>query len=143
MPEESEVLKLERQLCFPLYTASRLTTQCYQPILQELNLTYPQYLVMLVLWEKNNLSLSDIAQKLYLQSNTLTPLLKRMEELGLLTRIRSKQDERSICISLTEKGETLKTQAEQVPSKLMQQISLTKDEAIHLHTLLYKLIQGS
>lgn len=143
MSEESEVLKLEKQLCFPLYTASRLTTQCYQPILQELSLTYPQYLVMLVLWEKNNLSLSDIAQKLYLQSNTLTPLLKRMEELGLLTRIRSKQDERSICISLTEKGETLKTQAAQVPSKLMQQISLTRDEAIQLHTLLCKLIQGS
>jgi DNA-binding MarR family transcriptional regulator len=91
---------------------------------------------------KNNLSLSDIAQKLFLQSNTLTPLLKRMEELGLLTRTRSKQDERSICISLTETGEKLKTQAEQVPSRLMQQISLTRDEAIQLHTLLYKLIQG-
>ncbi len=142
MSDESEVLKLERQLCFPLYTASRLTTQCYQPILQELGLTYPQYLVMLVLWEKNDLSLSDIAHKLYLQSNTLTPLLKRMEELGLLTRTRSKQDERSICISLTEKGSHLKAQAEQVPSRLMQQVALTKEEAIQLHTLLYRLIRG-
>ena len=86
MEDSVDVLKLENQLCFPLYTASRLTTQCYQPLLKELGLTYPQYLVMLVLWERDQVNLSYLSEKLFLQSNTLTPLLKRMESMDLLTR---------------------------------------------------------
>ena len=106
-------LQLDKQLCFPLYTASRLVTQCYHPILKELDLTYPQYLVLLVLWESDKVNVSLISKRLYLQSNTLTPLLKRMEEMGLLTRERSVEDERNVIIRLTEKGSNLQIQASQ------------------------------
>ncbi|MFI2742564.1 MarR family winged helix-turn-helix transcriptional regulator [Zhouia sp. PK063] len=142
MEKDFDQLKLDNQLCFPLYAASRLLTKCYQPLLKNFDITYPQYLVLLVLWTDNNLSLTAISEKLRLQSNTLTPLLKRMEKQGLLTRKRSKNDERSIVISLTEKGEHLKTEAVYIPPTVFEALPLTREEVMELHYLLYKLIDN-
>ncbi|WP_461101568.1 MarR family winged helix-turn-helix transcriptional regulator [Spirosoma koreense] len=138
----NELLKLENQLCFPLYAASRLVTQCYQPVLDELGLTYPQYLVLLVLWETDAVSVKVLSEKLRLQSNTLTPLLKRMQEMGLIDRVRSQEDERSVIISLTPKGNQLQSEAPKVVNQLMTNMGLTTEEAHQLYGLLYKLIRG-
>jgi DNA-binding MarR family transcriptional regulator len=140
--ETNELLKLENQLCFPLYAASRLVTKCYQPVLDKIGLTYPQYLVLMVLWEKDSVNLSALAEKLQLQSNTLTPLLKRMQEMKLINRVRSEKDERSIIISLTEKGEMLKSEAPQLHSHLSSHMGITTEEAQALHSLLYKLMHN-
>ena len=138
--KKNDFLKLENQLCFPLYAASRLVTKCYQPLLDELDLTYPQYLVLLVLWETDAVSLKVVSEKLHIQSNTLTPLLKRMEETGLINRTRSQHDERSIIISLTEKGKLLKLKAPKIHNLLANNVGITLEEAEQLHSLLYKLI---
>lgn len=143
MDASYEKLKLENQVCFPLYAASRLMTKCYQPMLSELGLTYPQYLVLLVLWEQDQVSVSTIAERLQLQSNTLTPLLKRMEEMELVTRTRSKKDERSVVIDLTEKGKLLREKAISIPEQLSAAVNLTYDEFLQLHGLLYKLLDAS
>lgn len=142
MKPEEDTLKLVNQLCFPLYTASRLVTKCYQPLLNKLNLTYPQYLVLLVLWEEDEVRLSYIAAKLQLQSNTLTPLLKRMEELNFVKRVRSSEDERSIIISLTEKGKSLRKEAVHVPEHLSKSLKIMPEEARQLYDLLYRLISN-
>ncbi|WP_170315658.1 MarR family winged helix-turn-helix transcriptional regulator [Spirosoma sordidisoli] len=136
----NESLKLENQLCFPLYAASRLVTQCYQPVLDELGLTYPQYLVLLILWETDRVNLKVLSEKLHLQSNTLTPLLKRMQTMGLIDRVRSQEDERSVIISLTPKGQQLATEAPKVLSRLTSNLGISLEEAQQLHRLLYKLI---
>ena len=140
MSEKYEALKLDNQLCFPLYTASRLVIHRYQPMLKDLDITYPQYLVLMVLWEKDEVNLSTIAEKLQLQSNTLTPLLKRLQQRGFLERKRSETDERNIVITLTEKGKKLKDQACDVPGLLAEQIPLSMEEAKELYRLLYKMI---
>ncbi|WP_080057971.1 MarR family winged helix-turn-helix transcriptional regulator [Spirosoma aerolatum] len=140
MESKRTSLKLEDQLCFPLYTASRLVTQCYAPILNTLGITYPQYLVLLVLWENDAVNLSFIAQRLQLQSNTLTPLLKRMQELGLITRTRSETDERNIVIALTDNGKALRQEAAQIPLYLADKLPLSAEEAVQLYHILYKLI---
>lgn len=137
-----EKLKLENQLCFPLYAASRLMTKCYQPMLTELGLTYPQYLVLLVLWETDNVSLGTIAERLQLQSNTLTPLLKRMQEMELVTRTRSQKDERSVVIALTEAGKGLREKALNIPEQLGKAVKMTNKEFRQLHTLLYQLLDS-
>jgi len=111
-------LKLENQICFPVYAASRLITREYQPLLDELGITYPQYLVLLILWENEQQTVNEIAQKLILNTNTITPLLQRMENLALLQRSKSKTDERKTIISLTEKGNELKAKAVYIPEKL-------------------------
>lgn len=116
---EPEHLALKNQLCFPFYVASRLIIRAYQPLLDELGITYPQYLVLLVLWETNNVTVNDIVEKLFLNTNTVTPLLKRMEEQGLLTRQRSQSDERRVLVALTERGKALKAEADSIPEKLM------------------------
>jgi len=137
---EYDSLKLENQLCFPLYAASRLVTKCYQPLLQEFDLTYPQYLVLLILWETDSVNLKVISEKLHLQTNTITPLLKRMEEAGLIDRTRSPDDERSMIISLTKNGQELKLKVSKIPGVLTSNIGISLDEAHQLHGLLYKLI---
>jgi DNA-binding MarR family transcriptional regulator len=119
-------LKLSRQICFPLYSASRLITKAYKPYLDEMEITYPQYLVLLVLWENNSLSVNQITEKLLLNTNTLSPLLKRMEKMELLQRTRSSEDERSVIVQLTEKGRRLKEQAKPIPEKLIK-ILLTEN----------------
>ena len=123
---ELEHLKLENQLCFPLYVASRLIIREYQPLLDQPGITYPQYLVLLVLWEKDALPVSEITQKLLLNTNTVTPLLKRMEEQGLLTRTRSREDERRVIVTLTEQGTAIKADANSIPQKIVE--SLQSDD---------------
>ena len=116
---EYDQLKLENQLCFPLYAASRLIIREYQQHLDKLEITYPQYLVLMVLWETDNMSVNDISRKLILNTNTVTPLLKRMEVQGIITRNRSEEDERKVMVRLTEKGLNMRTEAAGIPEKLM------------------------
>jgi len=116
---ELEQLKLSNQICFPIYSLSRLITKAYKPFLEKMGLTYPQYLVLLVLWEHGDLSINQIGEKLHLNTNTLSPLIKRMEKIELLNRTRSAKDERSVLVELTEKGRSLKTHAAPVPRKLL------------------------
>nr|WP_312820914.1 MarR family transcriptional regulator [Brevundimonas sp.] len=116
--DPDDLLRLDRQVCFPLYAATNLLTRLYGPVLAELGLTYPQYLVLLVLWETQPLSVGDLGRRLYLDSGTLTPLLKRMEQAGLVTRARDPDDERRVLIGLTPAGEAMKAKAAHVPTTL-------------------------
>lgn len=144
MSKEATLLNLDRQLCFPLYAASRLTTQAYGPLLANLDLTYPQYLVMLVLWQSDAMPVNEIARKLHLETNTITPLLKRLEGKGLVKRKRSAKDERSVEIFLTPSGRALKDQAVEVPVQLMnllQDESLSAAELQAFQNTLNKLVQ--
>ncbi len=113
-----EQLKLENQLCFPLYAASRLITRHYQPLLDELGITYPQYLVLLVLWQKDGQTVNEISGKLILNTNTTTPLLKRLEALGIVKKERSGDDERKVVITLTPKGRKMEPMAAEIPQRL-------------------------
>ncbi|UXP32172.1 MarR family transcriptional regulator [Reichenbachiella agarivorans] len=143
MRNQNDILWLENQLCFPLYAASRLTTKLYGPLLKTLDVTYPQYLVLLVLWEQNHQSVSAISKLLYLESNTLTPLLKRLEQKKLITRERSEADERTVIISLTNYGTALKKEALCIPSQLManlQDHTTTEKEIKEFSNTLLKLL---
>ena len=136
-------LYLEKQLCFPLYAASRLTTQIYEPFLAELGITYPQYLVLLVLWQHNNLTVNEIGGRLFLESNTLTPLLKRLEHKELVARRRSGEDERKVIVSLTAKGEELKEKAVLIPARIIDSFSseiIVADEITTFQKTLHKLL---
>lgn len=140
-----EELKLDNQLCFRLYTASRLVTQAYRPLLEKLNITYPQYLVMMILWEKDNVCISAITDRLMLETNTVTPLLKRMEEQGLIQRLPNKNDARQKIISLTEKGKELQEQAVEVPACLvnsLQEKDINLQELGTIVPILDKLIKS-
>jgi DNA-binding MarR family transcriptional regulator len=112
-------LKLDYQICFPIYSTSRLITKAYKPFLDKMGLTYPQYLVLMVLWEDDELSVNKITERLMLNTNTISPLLKRMERMELLNRNRSSKDERSVTVKLTEKGKQLKSEARPIPEKLL------------------------
>ncbi|KHD36307.1 MarR family transcriptional regulator [Clostridium acetobutylicum] len=118
--QDGEQLKLKYQLCFSIYASSRAITKVYKPFLNKLGLTYPQYLVMLVLWEEKSITLKDLGNKLYLDSGTLTPLLKRLEGLNLIERKRSSLDERLLSVNITEKGEELKKDALEIPSCVLK-----------------------
>jgi DNA-binding MarR family transcriptional regulator len=120
---EYEQLKLENQVCFPIYTASRLIIRQYTPFLDELGITYPQYLVMLLLWETDHLTVNDITEKLLLNTNTITPLLKRLEAQGLITRQRSTEDERRVIVSLTTEGASMKEAAASIPERLVASLA--------------------
>lgn len=133
-------LKLEHQLCFSLYTASRVTTKLYRPLLDELGLTYPQYLVMLVLWEADGIMISAVGERLKLDTGTLTPLLKRLESDGLLTRTRDSADERKVVIHLTNRGRELKTRATNVPGQMFCRTGLNMEEFERLKEMLDSLI---
>ncbi|MGR3766295.1 MarR family winged helix-turn-helix transcriptional regulator [Rossellomorea sp. NS-SX7] len=123
-----DVLLLENQICFKIYTAEREITKLYRSLLEEIGVTYPQYLAMLVLWEKERTTVKELGKKLFLDSGTLTPMLKRMESNGLLIRERSKEDERSVIISLTEKGVGLKEKASCIPSRLLDSLDMEGSE---------------
>ncbi|MDF2493740.1 MAG: ArsR family transcriptional regulator [Sphingomonas sp.] len=138
----AEALKLEWQLCFPLYAASNLLTRLYRPALDELGLTYPQYLVMLVLWENDRQSVSQIGRRLYLDSGTLTPLLKRMEANGLIARRRDVEDERRVLITLTPQGDALRKVARHVPEKMVTNPALTPEEGETLRRIARKLVEN-
>jgi len=136
-----DVLRLDRQICFLLYGASRAVTQLYQPLLEPLGLTYPQYLVMLVLWEEERASVGRLSERLYLDSGTLTPLLKRLEAAGLVRRQRSTDDARVVDIFLTPAGKRLKRDARRVPEALACRVGLTGDELARLRRELVHLFE--
>jgi DNA-binding MarR family transcriptional regulator len=121
-------LKLDNQVCFRLYTASRLVTQAYRPVLEPLGLTYPQYIVMLVLWEKDNQLVGDLCRRLMLDTNTLTPLLQRMEREGFIIRTKGIADGRQTLVSLTKKGQHLEERAKEVPSCLSRAVEVDEAE---------------
>jgi DNA-binding MarR family transcriptional regulator len=127
-----DVLCLDNQLCFAFYAATRAIMQAYQPLLEELGLTYPQYIVMLVLWENDGLSVSEIGERLYLDSGTLTPLLKRMEAAGLVSRARSERDERVVLVHLTSAGQRLKKRARTVPEQLFCRLQMAPEDFLRL-----------
>jgi MarR family transcriptional regulator, organic hydroperoxide resistance regulator len=141
--EDQNPLLLESQICFKIYTLEREITKLYRNLLEDLDMTYPQYLVMLLLWEIDGMTVKEIGKRLFLDSGTLTPMLKRMETNGIIKRRRSTEDERSVIISLTKKGEQLKQKAECIPSKLVEDMSLDNGELTILNktltNLLYKL----
>lgn len=126
--DRDKVLKLDNQLCFIIYAASRALTNTCREFLADLGLTYPQYLVMLVLWEQNEITVKQLGERLYMDSGTLTPLLKRLETVRLVTRNRSREDERKVIISLTPEGEKLKEKAYGVPEQLLCRSGLSLEE---------------
>ncbi|MBQ6371831.1 MAG: MarR family transcriptional regulator [Oscillospiraceae bacterium] len=137
-----EAMKLSNQLCFPLYAAARNVTGLYAPCLKPLGLTYTQYIVFLVLWEKDGLSVSEIGEKLMLDNGTLSPLLKKMEQEGYVERRRSPEDDRVVKITLTEKGRQLQEKAKDVPVKVACCIDLPEEKARQLYKLLYELLEN-
>ena len=136
-----EQLKIDNQLCFRLYTAARLTMGAYHPYLEPLGITYPQYLVLLVLWEKDKQPVCDLCKRLFLETNTVTPLLQRMEKAGLLTRMRGKEDTRQRIVSLTAKGHAMKEQAAVIHESMRKEIALKLSEEKEMVPMLDKLIE--
>ena len=128
-------LKLDNQLCFPLYACSKEIIRKYKKYLDEIDLTYTQYIVMMVMWENKQLKISELGKKIYLDSGTLTPLLKKLETKGYIDRIRDKDDERNVIIKLTSKGDSLKDKAKSIPNKMGSCINLEKDEAAFLYKI--------
>ena len=135
-----DALKLENQLCFPLYACSREVIKLYKPCLDEIDLTYTQYITMMVLWERRCVSVKELGMCLHLDSGTLTPLLKKLEAKGMLNRKRSEEDERSLLVTLTEAGEKLRERAVDIPVKMAQSCHLSSEEVQTLYGLLYKLL---
>ena len=133
-------LRLENQLCFPLYAASREIIRLYRPHLEALDLTYTQYITMMVLWEEREISVKQLGKRLYLDSGTLTPLLKSLEAKGYVTRTRSDSDERVVLVRLTESGQALQERALSVPEGMRACVHLSPEEAAVLYKLLYKLL---
>ena len=137
-----EAMKLANQLCFPLYAAARHVTGLYTPVLRPLGLTYTQYIVFLVLWEKDGQPVGEIGEKLLLDNGTLSPLLKKMEQAGYVRRERSREDERVVVITLTEAGRALQEKAKDVPAKVAGCIDLPPEKAQKLYGLLYELLEN-
>ncbi|MCM1162059.1 MAG: MarR family transcriptional regulator [Roseburia sp.] len=137
-----DCLKLENQLCFPLYACSKEVIRRYKPYLDKLGLTYTQYIAMMVMWEKKEMTVKELGEYLYLDSGTLTPVLKKLEEKKYVLRERSKEDERSLIVSLTQEGEKLKEQAVLIPKQLSACVNLEPQEAQQLYQLLYRLLNG-
>lgn len=138
--EKFEALKLENHLCFPLYACSRETIKKYKPFLDQMDLTYTQYIAMTALWEKRQLTVKELGGMLYLDSGTLTPLLKKLENKGYIFRKRSDEDERNLLISLTEEGLNLREAALHYHEKMLQCVKLSPEEAETLYRLLYKML---
>ena len=137
-----DALKLDNQVCFPLYACSKELVRQYGPYLKELNLTYTQYIVMMVLWEKETVSSRDLADCLHLDYGTLTPVLKRLDQAGYITRSRAAEDERLLTISLTDEGKALKKRAVKVPSCIAECMGLTEEEFRTLYVLTYKALNN-
>ncbi|AIL45697.1 MarR family transcriptional regulator [Elizabethkingia anophelis] len=133
-------LKLDNQICFPVYALSREIVGRYRPLLDQLDITYPQYLVLLVLWEHQEQSVSQLGEKLYLDSGTLTPLLKRLEQKKLVTRSRSKEDERIVKIKLTSEGQSLQKKAASIPKQLFEDMKVPEEELKQLKTTIEKIL---
>lgn len=141
MSNKYDLLKLENQLCFPLYACSKEVVRRYKPFLDEIDLTYTQYIVMLVMWEKSKITVKELGECLYLDSGTLTPVLKKLEAKGYVSRSRSKEDERNLDVTLTSQGKQLREEALGIPSKVGSCIDLSPEEALKLYELLYKVLK--
>lgn len=139
--DPAQALRLDNQLCFPLYAAARQVTSLYTPYLRELGLTYTQYIVFLALWERDGVSVGELGERLYLDNGTLTPLLKKLESAGYIRRERSADDERVVLISLTGEGRALRDKAEDIPARIGSCIGLDRRDAAMLYQLLYKLLK--
>ena len=137
-----DALKLSNQLCFPLYAASREVIRQYRPYLEALDLTYTQYIAMMVFWEEGQINAKELGKRLFLDSGTLTPVLKSLEAKGYVRRFRSPRDERVLLVEITERGEALKEKAVSVPEKLASCVNLGPEEAGQLYQLLYKLLEN-
>jgi len=135
-----EELKLDNQLCFPLYSCAKGVVGKYKPFLDELDLTYTQYIALLVLWEKQKTNVKTLGEALSLDSGTLTPLLKKLQEKGLISRERDPEDERNLTVSLTPEGEKLELKAREIPSRISRCIDLSKEDSIALYGILRKLM---
>lgn len=140
MAERYDVLKLENQLCFPLYVCAKEVVKQYKPFLDKIDLTYTQYITMMALWERKQISVKELGEILFLDSGTLTPVLKKLEQKGYINRCRSKEDERVLQVSLTEQGEELKEKAVEIPAQIGSCISLEPEEAAMLYKVLHKML---
>lgn len=140
MSEQYEVLKLKNQLCFPLYVCAKEVVKLYKPYLDELDLTYTQYITMMVLWEREQIHVKELGELLYLDSGTLTPVLKKLEQKGYISRVRSTEDERVLNVALTEQGVKLKDAAIEIPKQIGKCVKLNEEEAMLLYKLLHKIM---
>lgn len=140
MIKKDDSLKLENQLCFPLYACAKEIVRKYKPFLDQIDLTYTQYITMIVLWEYEHVNVKELGQYLFLDSGTLTPLLKKLEQKGFITRRKDKDDERVLDVSLTETGKALKEKASEIPSKLCSCVNLSDDEKMDLSKILGKIL---
>ncbi len=140
MTDKYSALRLKNQLCFPLYAVSNIITRKYKPLLDKLDLTYTQYIVMMVLWEEKQVNEKLLCEALCLKSNTVTPLLKKLEDKGYIKKKKDKNDERNLVITLTESGEKLQDKALCVPESIAKEFHLTPEEATSLYTILYKML---
>lgn len=140
MKDKFDVLKLENQICFPIYACSKEIIKKYRPLLRELDLTYTQYLVMLTMWEYKSMKIKELGEKLLLDSGTITPVVKSLEKKGFLEKRRSDEDERIVEVSVTELGWITREKAVEIPSKLIECIELDEKEGIQLYSLIRKLL---
>lgn len=140
MDKNYDLLKIENQLCFPLYACAKEVVKKYKPFLDKIDLTYTQYITMMIMWDKKQINVKSLGECLYLDSGTLTPLLKKLEAKGYITRKRSESDERNLLVKITEKGEKLKEEAVDIPLSVGSCFSLSKEESAQLYNLLYKLL---
>lgn len=140
MEPDYECLKLENQLCFPLYACAKEIVRRYKPFLDQLDLTYTQYIAMMVLWEHKKLHVKEMGELLYLDSGTLTPVLKKLEGKGYLTRDRDKKDERVLNVTITKEGELLREKAAGIPAQMAGCVKLDPEEAAELYRLLHKIL---
>ena len=138
--EKYDALKLEKQLCFPLYAVSKEIVKKYKPYLDELDLTYTQYITMMVMWEHKEMNVKELGEHLYLDSGTLTPVLKKLEQKGWVKRNRAKEDERVLIVTLTAEGEKLRDKSVEIPQKVGGCVCLDQEEAASLYKILYKIL---
>lgn len=138
--EEFDPLKLSNQLCFPIYACAREIQKAYTPFLEELDLTYTQYITMMVMWERKEISFKELGNILFLDSGTLTPVIKNLEKKGFVEKERSKEDERNVNVRITKQGEDLKDKAKYIPQKMVCAYKLPQDEGAQLYSLIYKLL---
>ncbi len=140
MENNFDILKIENQLCFPLYASAKEVVKKYKPYLDKIDLTYTQYITMMIMWDKKEINVKSLGECLYLDSGTLTPLLKKLEQKGFITRKRSADDERNLIVTITDKGEALKQEAVNIPMAVSGCFDLTMEETAQLYKILYKIL---
>ena len=142
MSDKYEALKLDNQICFPLYACSKEIVKRYKPFLDEIDLTYTQYITMMVLWEEDTVNVKELGKKLFLDSGTLTPVLKRLEQKKLIERKRDSRDERNLIVSVTKEGEALKDKAVEIPKKMAGCVKLDQKDATELYRILHEILKN-